>query len=99
MSRLPASVQAVAWQEIEDLEKFGLDRTDVEREVWWVADGRTPIGGSQAVCAVLARIGGPWSVVGALLNSRGVSPLAAWAYRWVANHRPLVSRFVRPVRR
>lgn len=57
------------------------------REVLWL----TPLGdvytGAQAAARLLMRSGGAWAYLGAVLTLPPVRPLAAVAYRWIADNR------------
>jgi predicted DCC family thiol-disulfide oxidoreductase YuxK len=76
----------VAWQRA-DLAGLGLTAAECTEAAQWVAADGTHAAGAQAIAAVLVGRGGPWRVLGRLLQAPGVRRLAAVAYRWVAANR------------
>jgi predicted DCC family thiol-disulfide oxidoreductase YuxK len=83
---LPARVEWTPWQ-FADLRALGLTEGAVRESVQWV-DGRGGrASGPVAIAWVLRASGGPWAVLGHVLNAKPVL-LAAWPiYRWVARNR------------
>lgn len=51
----------------------------------------TQLSAGRAVVGVLRELG--WTRRAAVLESPLVLPMLEWLYRWVANHRPFLSRF------
>ena len=82
--RLPVRIASI--QET-DLSAYGVDARRAETEMPFVAaDGHVTYG--HRAWAEALRSGGPLlRLVGALLGSRVVDPLASRTYRWVAEHR------------
>jgi len=75
------------------VERYGLTRADVDREVWAIdADGRK-FSGAAATNQVFNELGGVWGVVGAAYNFAPVRWLEDRVYRWIATHRSLLSRW------
>jgi predicted DCC family thiol-disulfide oxidoreductase YuxK len=74
------------WQEL-DLEALGLTAQSCLTAAQWVSHDGTVRAGHLSIAAAL-RAGRPvWRPVGVVLTLPGISALAAWAYRWVADHR------------
>ena len=94
--RLPSPHHIAASQEFSDagLADMGLTRADVERAAWWFEPGEDPAEGAECVARTLMAIGGIPAVVGRSLRLPGVRLLSDRAYRWVADNRPRVSRWV-----
>lgn len=81
------------------LDDLGLTRRECDEAVQWVL-GDDRRSGARAVAAVLRRGGGPWPVVGAVLDAPVVRSLAAAVYRRVARRRScLVQPSGQPVER
>ncbi len=76
----------VAWQQT-DLDALGLSEEAASAAVQWVEVGGTIRSGHEAVAAALRSAGGVWALAGRLLLLPGTSPLAAGAYRLIANNR------------
>jgi len=93
--RLDPQHSVTASQEIDDvtLNCLGLTREQVLSAAWWIEPDQPPAGGAEAIAACLVAMGGPEAVAGRLLGAGPVRPMADLAYRWVADHRPLVSRW------
>ena len=74
------------WQEL-DLAALGLTAQSCLAAAQWVGRDGTVSAGHLSIAAAL-RAGRPvWRPVGVLLTLPGISPLAARAYQWVADHR------------
>lgn len=84
--RLPADVDVVAWQQVEDLSTLGLTRADVECAAWWL-DGSRRAGGAEAIARSLVATDGPTAVMGRVLLAWPISRLARPVYRWIAHNR------------
>ncbi len=80
------AVRLVPWQDA-DLTALGTDAARAQREVLWVAPDGSVAGGAPAVAAWMRSSGGPWAMLGRVLDWPGVRRLAASAYRLVADHR------------
>lgn len=68
-----------------------MERTSREVVVW-TRDGEL-LGGADAVLFVLGETG--WGFMARLLAKRPCIGLMRWGYRWVADHRLLISRLLR----
>lgn len=80
-------------QDEAEREAAGVSRARAERAVVLVdPDGRSR-DGAPAVAAVLRLLPG-WGWLGRLMDLAPLRPLARVGYRWVADHRGLVSRIV-----
>lgn len=93
--RLDPHYGVVASQELGDvtLASFDLTREQVMAAAWWVEPGRPPAEGAAAIAGCLVAMGGAEAVVGRFLRAGPVRPVAEAVYRWVADHRPLVTRW------
>jgi predicted DCC family thiol-disulfide oxidoreductase YuxK len=78
--------EIVAWQQT-DLEQLGLSEEAASAAVQWVDVDGTVRSGHEAVAAALRGAGGVWSLAGQILLAPGISPIAAAAYRLIANNR------------
>jgi predicted DCC family thiol-disulfide oxidoreductase YuxK len=76
----------VAWQ-LLDLGAFDLTIDEVTTAAYWIDGDLVTHRGYRAVARALVAIGGPWSVVGRIIDHRPVSWLADGAYRLVAANR------------
>jgi predicted DCC family thiol-disulfide oxidoreductase YuxK len=70
-----------------DLTALGVTEERAQREVLWVTPAGRVYGGASAVAKLLARTGGAWAYLGALLSLPPVRPVAELGYRWVARNR------------
>lgn len=74
-------------------EAYGLTRAQVEREAWAIEPSGRRYAAAAAMNRVLSDLRGPWPLVAALYRL----PLLGWledrTYRWVADHRRLLSRW------
>jgi len=93
--RLDPQHSVTASQELDDvtLARLGLTRDQVLSAAWWVEPSQPPAGGAEAIAACLEAMGGTEAVVGRFLRAGPVRPVAEAGYRWVADHRPFVSRW------
>jgi predicted DCC family thiol-disulfide oxidoreductase YuxK len=87
LQRLGCALDLVPWQQWP-----GLDRHDITPEAagesLHVIDGATVFVGHEAIAAALrACRPGPVRLLGRILGSPRVSPLAGPSYNWVARHR------------
>lgn len=73
------------------LEGTGVSRSEAERAVFLVAPDGRRWSGAAAVARILGLLPG-WGWAGRLLELPGMRWIAARGYRWVADHRSLVSR-------
>jgi len=74
------------------IDRYGLSRADVDREVWAVAPGGYKWGGAAAINRVLEELGGMWAWVAAVYHQALVRRLEDRAYQWIAKHRSWLSR-------
>ena len=86
LEKIGAEAEMVAWQQT-DLGALGLSEEAASAAVQWVEVGGTIRSGHEAVAAALGSAGGVWALAGGLLLAPGISPLAAGAYRLIANNR------------
>jgi predicted DCC family thiol-disulfide oxidoreductase YuxK len=73
-----------------DLASFGLTEERTRREMIWVPAGDVPAdlaGGDRAFAAWLRYAGGPAALVGRLISSPPLRPVARIAYGWVSRNR------------
>lgn len=84
--RLPRDVNVVPWQELEDLNDYGLTRQNVDCAAWWIDDERR-WAGADAIARSLMAAQGLWARLGRLMLVWPVSVLSRVAYRWIAKNR------------
>lgn len=84
-------IEARPFQEPGVLEATGISREAAEREAFLVAPDGRRWSGADAAARVL-RLLPRWSLVGRVLQLPVVIQVARLAYRWIADHRPTVSR-------
>lgn len=84
-------IEARPFQEAGVLGRAGVTREQARRAAWLVAPDGRRWSGAAAVGRVLTLLPG-WNLVGRLLLLPGIRWIASLAYRWVADHRPLVAR-------
>jgi predicted DCC family thiol-disulfide oxidoreductase YuxK len=85
--RLPPGATTMPWQWVDDPSAYGLTREELAEAAYWV-DGRGRAHrGHLAVAETFRAIGGAWRIVGDLIRSRGVSPIAAGVYEVVSRNR------------
>lgn len=82
--RLPIS----SWQALDDLAAWGLTPAMVEEAAQWLRWDQEPLSGAEAIAHALMERG-PWPVrlLGRIIASRLVAPVAAGVYGFVATHR------------
>ena len=83
---VPAQPRVTPWQ-WADLPALGVTEAQAEHSVLWVEPGARPLAGAAAIARLLVTCGGPWLVLGRVMQVPPVSWLAAGAYRLVANNR------------
>lgn len=74
-------------------QRYGLSREELEREAWAIEPSGRRHAGAAAMNRVLGELGGPWPLVAALYRLLLIGWLEDRAYRWVADHRRLLSRW------
>ena len=74
------------WQNL-DLTSFGLTEQECTEAAQWVDRDGAVTSGARAIAAALIAGRAPWPVVGRVLDTPAVRPLAARVYRWVALNR------------
>ena len=93
-AKLPegSGVAVEPWQRL-DLRAVGLTPTDVNDYAWWIAPGGVRRRGHRAIAAAFRAVGGPWGIVGRIIDVPPVSWLAAVVYHLVARNRHHLRRF------
>jgi predicted DCC family thiol-disulfide oxidoreductase YuxK len=86
LERIGPAAEIVAWQQI-DLDALGLSEEAAATAVQWVEIDGTIRSGHEAIAAALGSAGGIWALAGRALLSAGVVPIAAGAYRLIADNR------------
>lgn len=87
-------VEAFPLQDDQRLAGLGIPRSAAEREIWLVAPDGRRWSGAEATARLLRLLPGKrW--LGRVLAWPPLRPLTRLAYRWVAEHRGLVSRLTR----
>lgn len=87
LQRRGCSFELTPWQQWPDLEHRGIT-PEAAAESLHVIDGPTVFRGHQAIAAALRSCRpAPIRLLGRLLGSPRMSPLAAPSYAWVAKHR------------
>lgn len=86
LEKIGPTAEMVAWQ-LTDLDALGLNEEEASAAVQWVATDGTIRAGHEAIVAALDSAGGIWALAGRALLSPGISPIAAVAYRLVADNR------------
>ncbi len=86
LEQIGPKAEVVAWQQI-DLDELGLTEEAASAAVQWVDGAGAIRSGHEAVAAALRSAGGVWALAGRVLLAPGISPIAAGAYRLVANNR------------
>jgi len=74
------------------IERYGLTRIDVDRELWVIDPTGRRYAGVRAVNHILKALGGGWALLSRLYVLAPVRWIEDRLYRWVAEHRPLLSR-------
>ena len=83
---VPTGAVVVPWQ-AADLAGLGLTAARCRQAVQWVAPGRAPLAGPDAIAALLGSSRPGWRLAGGVLRLAPVRILAWPAYRWVARNR------------
>lgn len=79
--------------QISDLaDQYGLSREQVDREVWAVAPDGTRWSGAAAINRTFQELDGVWAWLAAIYRLAPVRWIEDRAYRWIAEHRPWLSR-------
>lgn len=79
--------------QISDLaDQYGLTREQVDREVWAVAPDGTRWSGAAAINRTFQELDGVWAWLAAIYRLAPVRWIEDRAYRWIAEHRPWLSR-------
>jgi predicted DCC family thiol-disulfide oxidoreductase YuxK len=86
LEKIGPGAEAVAWQQA-DLGALGLSEEAAAIAVQWVEIDGITRSGHEAVAAALRSAGGVWALAGRVLLAPGISPIAAAAYRLIANNR------------
>jgi predicted DCC family thiol-disulfide oxidoreductase YuxK len=86
LERIGPGAEMVAWQ-LTDLAELGLTEEQASAAVQWVGVDGTVRSGHEAIAAVLGTAGGTWALASRALLSPTVSPIAAGAYRLIADNR------------
>lgn len=86
IARIGPQAEIVAWQ-LADLDELGITEERAAAAVQWVEVDGTARSGHEAIAAVLVSAGPVWRIAGRALLLPGISPLAAKAYRLVADNR------------
>jgi predicted DCC family thiol-disulfide oxidoreductase YuxK len=86
LERTRPDAEIVAWQ-LTDLTVLGVTEEQAADAVQWAQVDGTVRTGHEAIAAVLSTAGPPWGAIGRAILFPGISPLAAKAYRLVADNR------------
>ncbi len=86
LERIGPKAEVAAWQQI-DLDPLGLTEETAAAAVQWVGTDGTIRSGHEAIAAALRDAGGAWAIVGRALISPRIAPIAARAYRLIADNR------------
>lgn len=86
LERIGPEAEMLAWQ-LTDLDALGLTEEAAAAAVQWVALDGTVHSGHEAIAAALDSAGGIWALGGRMLLAPGIVPLAARAYRLIADNR------------
>ncbi len=86
LEKIGPGSEMVAWQQT-DLGALGLSEEAAATAVQWVEIDGIIRSGHEAVAAALRSAGGIWALAGRVLLAPGISPIAAGAYRLIANNR------------
>ena len=86
LERIGPAAEIVAWQQT-DLDALGLTEEAASAAVQWVEIDGTVRSGHEAIAAALRIAGGIWALAGRALLSPGIAPIAAGAYRLIADNR------------
>jgi predicted DCC family thiol-disulfide oxidoreductase YuxK len=69
------------------VERYGLTRTQTDRELWAVDPSGTLFSGAAVVNCVLTELGRPWFWIARTYRAPAIRWIEDQAYRWIANHR------------
>jgi predicted DCC family thiol-disulfide oxidoreductase YuxK len=86
LEKIGPRAEIVAWQ-LTDLGALGLTKETASAAVQWVDVDGTLCSGHEAVAAALSSAGSIWALTGRALLSPGIAPIAAGAYRLIADNR------------
>jgi predicted DCC family thiol-disulfide oxidoreductase YuxK len=86
LERIGTEAEIVAWQQT-DLDALGLTEEVAAAAVQWVEIDGGVRSGHEAIAAALGSAGMVWPLAGRVLLSPGIAPLAAGAYRLIADNR------------
>lgn len=86
LEKIGPRAEIVAWQ-LTDLDALGLSEEAAAAAVQWVAIDASIRSGHEAIAAALGSAGGVWGLAGRALLLPGISPIAARAYRLIADNR------------
>ncbi len=75
------------------IQRLGLTRAEVDREVWAVDAAGHKFAGAAAINRVLEELGGGWGRLARAYRSAPVRWLEDRLYRWVVDHRSMLSRW------
>ena len=76
------------------IEQYGLSRAQVDWEVWAIAPDGTRWSGATAINRTLQELGGVWAWIAAIYGLRPAGWIEERVYRWVADHRTWLSRWI-----
>jgi predicted DCC family thiol-disulfide oxidoreductase YuxK len=85
--RVDPGTTFVAFQDLDDLSRYGLVRAEVERASYWIEPDGRRFGGNRSIAKVLQRARGGWRVVGLVVDLPVLRSVAALAYRGIARNR------------
>ena len=86
LERIGPDAEIVAWQ-LADLAELGITEEQAADAVQWVQINGTVRSGHEAIAAALTTAGGIWRIAGRTVLLPGISSIAAWVYRLVADNR------------
>lgn len=85
--RLPAEVTFVPYQDVDDLDRYGLTEGDVAIASYWIDEDAAPHGGASSFAHALRHGGAVWRAVGALLDAPLIAEVADRVYPLIARNR------------
>lgn len=85
-ARMAAGNQVVPSHAL-DLDAAGLSQEDVDEAAWFLPSAGTGLRGHLAIAAALRECGGPWALLGRLIGSPLLSPIASRVYAALAARR------------
>lgn len=85
--RVHDGVEFVPFQAVQDLTPYGLTILDVQSASYWIEDWGDAFRGNRSIARVLKRAGGPWKIIGTVLELPGVRWRAAAAYVMISRNR------------